>query len=123
MSLQATATLMRKAWPVVAVLAVPIVLVFIFVAWLAAALWDYEHRPGAVLAHKFEAIQQGMRLEQVNSLLGMNSRTIQASEIPTTMDPTEPAGSPRRIRPAVSGESYHEWKTKDGAYVIVSLRG
>src|SRR4051794_26027239 len=56
----ATEALVRKIWPVAAVLAVPTVLALIFFAWLAAALWEYDHSPGAVLAHHFEGIEQGM---------------------------------------------------------------
>jgi hypothetical protein len=115
--------LMRKWWPVAAVLAVPIVLALTFVAWLAVALWEYEHRPGAVLAHNFDRIKPGMRLEQVNSLLGLNAREIMASEIPIINDSTEPDGSSRRMRRAVSGDSYFKWETKDGAQIIVGLRG
>jgi hypothetical protein len=38
------------------------------------------------------------------------------------LDSAEPENSPRRIRRVVSGETYYEWRTKDGSYIIVSLR-
>ena len=115
--------LVRKIWPVVAVLAVPVVVALSFAAWLIFAVWAYEHRPAAVFAHNFTRIEQGMKLEQVNSLLAMDGIEIKASEVPIIDDPKEPNDSPRRLRPAVSGERYYEWRTKDDSYILVSLQG
>jgi hypothetical protein len=112
----------QKIWPVAAVLAVPLILVLSFVGWLAVAMWEYEHRTGAALAKNFAQIEPGMRLEQINSLLGMDGVKIKASEIPLINDSAEPENSLRRIRRAVSGETYYKWRTKDGSYIIVSLR-
>jgi hypothetical protein len=112
---------MRKRLLIASVLAAPLLVVISAIAWLAVEAWKFEHRPGAVLAHNSETIRPGMTLEHVNSLLGMDGVEVTGS--PIINDSAEPYDSPRRIRPAVSGESYYEWRVEDGSYLIVSLRG
>ncbi len=97
-------------------------MVITIAVWIAVTVRAFENRPSAVLHRTSEKIKPGMKLEEVDSLLGHVGRKIEQSELPRTVDPDEAVDSPSQSKPVVSGEGFFKWETDDGAYVIVSLK-
>ncbi len=100
----------------------PLVMLTTFAAWVAVAAWAFHHRPAAVLSRNSEKISTGMRLEEVQALLGNAGKSLDKSELPEVTDWDVPVDSPRWSKPVVSGEDFYEWEADGGAYVIVSLK-
>ena len=77
--------------------------------------------PGRFSYCNFERIAAGMKLSDVESLLGASGMEITAEQLPGIVDWSVPVDSPQRIKGAISGEKFYLWE--DGTrYILVSLK-
>jgi hypothetical protein len=112
-----------RKWIVIAVfVGTPLVMLTTVAAWVAIEVWRFQNRPAAVLHSNSEKIRSGMRLEEVQALLGNLGEKIAESPLPEIVDGDVPVDSPGRIKPVVSGEHFYKWEADGGAYFIVSLK-
>ena len=82
-----------------------------------AATWC---RSGRFSHCNFERIETGMKLDDVETLLGASGREITADQLPGIVDWSVPVDSPKRIKGAIAGEKFYRWE--DGArYILISL--
>ncbi len=78
-------------------------------------------RPGQFSRFNFERIDAGMKLSDVELLLGAAGVEIRADQLPGIVDWSVPVDSPKRIKVAIAGEKFYRWE--DGArHILISLK-
>jgi hypothetical protein len=87
---------------------------------LSAVAW--LNRTGIFSLANYQRIPPGMTLPEVERLLGGRGTEKFEGELPETVDPRVPIGSPNRMRAVVVGDHYLRWDNGNGAEIIVSLR-
>ena len=86
---------------------------------VVAALWF--NRTGVFSYANFDRIRPGIRVAEVELLLGGPGTEMPEPELPGIVDWSVPVDHPKRVKAVVTGERYIRWKQGE-SYVIVSLR-